>query len=81
MVRSHEPRKVKFAAMKLTDQASQYWTNLVNLRIECDQEPIDKWGRMKEELKGKYVPSLSHAPSHEQVASIHPRQQIGKEVR
>jgi len=27
----------------------------VNLRIECDQEPIDTCGRMKDEFKGKYV--------------------------
>ena len=46
----------KFAAMKLTGQASQYWTNLVNMRTTREQEPIDTWRRMKDELKGKYVP-------------------------
>jgi len=28
----------------------------VKLRVECDQEPIDTLGRMKDELKGKHVP-------------------------
>jgi len=42
--------------MKLTGQASQYWTNLVNMRAARDQESIDTWRRMKDELKGKYVP-------------------------
>ena len=46
-----KPRKVKFAAMKLIGQASQYWTNLVNMRAARDQEPIDTWRRMKDELK------------------------------
>ena len=48
-----EPKKVKFAAMKLTGQANQYWTNLVNMRVARDQEPFDIWRRMKDELKGK----------------------------
>ena len=55
-----EPRKVKFAVMKLTCQASQYWTNLVNMRVARDQELIDTQRRIKDELKGKYVlPSFS----------------------
>jgi len=32
-----EPRKVKFAAMKLIGQASQYWTNLEIMRAACGQ--------------------------------------------
>jgi len=42
--------------MKLTGQASQYWTNLVNMRSARDLEPIDTWRRIKDELEGKYVP-------------------------
>ena len=49
-------RKVKFAAMKLSDQASQYWTNLEIIRAACDKKPINTWYRMKDELRGKYVP-------------------------
>ena len=45
-----ELRKVKFAAMKLTGQANQYWTNLVKKWVLCGQEPY-----MKDELRGKYV--------------------------
>ena len=26
------------------------------MRATCDQEPIDTWYRMKDELRGKYVP-------------------------
>ena len=29
----NEPRKLKFAAIKLSNQASQYWTNLENRRV------------------------------------------------
>ena len=29
----------------------------MKLHVECGQEPIDTWGRMKDELKGKYVPT------------------------
>ena len=36
-----EAKKVKFAIRKLTGQASQRWTNLMKLRVECDQELID----------------------------------------
>jgi len=52
-----EPRRVKFAAIKLTSQASQYWTNLEIMCAVCGQEPINTWHRMKDELRGKYVPS------------------------
>jgi len=36
-----EAKKVKFATTKLTGQASQCWTNLVKLRVQCGQEPIE----------------------------------------
>jgi len=51
-----EPRKIKFAVMKLTSQASQYWTKLENIRVSRLQRPIETWDMMKDELKGKYVP-------------------------
>jgi len=38
-----EAKKVRFAITKLTNQASQCWINLVKLRVDCDQEPIDIW--------------------------------------
>lgn len=46
--------------MKLTSQASQIWTNLVRLREQCRQRPIDTCPSLKDELKGKYIP-----PSYE----------------
>jgi len=42
--------------MKLTSQASQYWTNLKNIRTFRLQQPIEIWDMMKDELKGKHVP-------------------------
>ena len=51
-----EPRKIKFAVMKLTGQASQYWTNLENICASRLQRPIKTWDMMKDDLKGKYVP-------------------------
>ena len=42
--------------MKLSDQASQYWTNLENKRAARGWPLIDTWDRMKEELETKYVP-------------------------
>ena len=53
-----ESRKVKYAAMKLSDQTSQYWTNLKNRHAARDRPLIDIWDRMKEELEIKYVPSF-----------------------
>jgi len=35
-----EPKKIKFAAIKLIGQASQYWTNLENMRASRPQRPI-----------------------------------------
>ena len=60
MVQSHESKKIKFAVIKLTGLASQYWTNLENIRASQFQRPIEIWDMMKDELKGKYVlPSFS----------------------
>ena len=42
--------------MKLSGQASQYWTNLENKHATRSRPPIDTWDRMKEELETKYVP-------------------------
>ena len=51
-----EERKVSFAAMKLTGQASQYWANLETLRELRGEHPIDTWRDMKTQLKQKYLP-------------------------
>jgi len=49
-------KKVRFIITKLTGQASQYWTDVVKKRVLYDQEQIDTWSYMKDELKGKYLP-------------------------
>jgi len=36
-----ESKKVKYAAMKLSSQTSQYWTNLENRRSTRGRPPID----------------------------------------
>ena len=41
--------------MKLSGQASQYWTNLENRRAALGRLTIDTWDMMKEELETKYV--------------------------
>jgi len=50
-----ELRKIKFAAMKLSGQASQYWANLENIRVFWIKWPIEIWYMMKDEMKGKIV--------------------------
>ena len=50
-----EPRKVKFAVMKLTGQASQYSTNFENRHIARGHQSIDTWDRMKQKLETKYM--------------------------
>ena len=50
-----EERKVSFAAMKLTRQASQYTTSIETLR-EIREHLIDTWRDMKTQLKQKYLP-------------------------
>ena len=47
--------------MKLSGQASQYWTTLQNMRATRGRSLIDTCDRMKEELEIKYVPPLYSA--------------------
>jgi len=56
MVELTESRKVKYSAIKLSGQASQYWANLENRREARGRPPIDTWDKMKENLETKYVP-------------------------
>jgi len=44
--------------MKLTSQASQYWTNLENICASQLQQLIETWDMMKDKLKSKYMSSL-----------------------
>ena len=49
-------RKVSFATMKLTGQASQYWANLETLRELRREHPIGTWRDIKTQQKQKYLP-------------------------
>ncbi|XP_072993886.1 LOW QUALITY PROTEIN: uncharacterized protein [Typha latifolia] len=49
-------RKVRFATMKLTGKANQYWTNVETLCEIRGELPIEIWVDMKNELKHKYLP-------------------------
>jgi len=53
-----ETEKVRFAIMKLTGQANQYWRDLERDRKVIFRQSIDTWDRMKKELETKYVPSF-----------------------
>jgi len=53
-----ESTKVKYAAMKLSGQASQYWTNLENRRAARGRPPIDTWDRMKRRVKNKLCATI-----------------------
>ncbi|PKU66422.1 hypothetical protein MA16_Dca009665 [Dendrobium catenatum] len=48
--------------MKLSDMASQFWSNLESLRESRNEYPITDWPSMKHELKQKYLPP-SYFPS------------------
>ncbi|XP_020698228.1 uncharacterized protein LOC110110908, partial [Dendrobium catenatum] len=52
-----EEKKVRFAEMKLTSRANQYWTNVEHMWETRGEYPIADWGAMKQELKRKYLPS------------------------
>ena len=41
MVQLSEVRKVKSTTVKLSGQASQYWTNLENIRVAWGQLPTN----------------------------------------
>ena len=71
-----EPRKVRFATIKLNGQASQYWTNVETLQASRVQQPIETWAAMKDELKGKYVPPSYYARLFRQVIPIQSRKQV-----
>ena len=52
-----EVRKIRFAKIKLINQAKLYWHNLEHLAEHRKQEPIRTWEEMKEKLHKKYVPT------------------------
>ena len=49
-------RRIRFAKMKLIDQARQYQTNVEKLMKLRNQEHIQTWNEMKMKLQYKYLP-------------------------
>jgi len=58
MFESRKIRKIRFAVMKLTGQAGQYWEILKRMIRYRREDPVETWEGMKEKLILKYV-SLS----------------------
>jgi len=52
----YESRKIRFAMMKLTGQAGQYWENLERMMRYKRDDLVDTWDGMKEKLMLKYDP-------------------------
>ena len=52
---SSEAEKASFAGMKLTGQASRYWSALETLRELRGEYPIGTWHEMKVHLTQKYL--------------------------
>ena len=52
-----EERRVRFAKMKLVNQAKLYWTNYESFMTRGNRAPVISWDEMKEVLKEKYVPT------------------------
>ena len=50
-----EIKKIRFAMMKLTGQAKQYWKNLERIMRCRREDPVETWECMKEKLRLKYV--------------------------
>ena len=60
MFESRKIRKIRFAVMKLTGQAGQYWENLERMMRYRREDPVETWKGMKEKLMLKYIsPSFS----------------------
>jgi len=49
-------RWIRFAKMKLVDQARQYWANVKKLMTLRRQEPVQIWDEMELKLQKKYLP-------------------------
>lgn len=55
-----ERRKVRFAIMKLTNIAGQYWENVERQMVLRREDPVMTWDEMKERLKVKFLPLSFH---------------------
>jgi len=51
-----ESKKIRFAMMKLTGQARQYWENLERMMRYRRDDLVKTWEGTKEKLRLKYIP-------------------------
>ncbi|KAK1681375.1 hypothetical protein QYE76_042223 [Lolium multiflorum] len=49
-------KKVAMASLEFEDYANTWWEQVVTLREEKGEEPIDTWEEMKEEMQARFVP-------------------------
>ncbi|KAK1648812.1 hypothetical protein QYE76_066617 [Lolium multiflorum] len=50
-------KKVAMASLEFEDYANTWWEQVVTLREEKGEPPIDTWEEMKEEMQARFVPS------------------------
>jgi len=51
-----DDRKVRFAKMKLIDEAKIYWIDVEDCLEMRGKPPITDWIKMKQKLQEKYLP-------------------------
>ncbi|KAK1681766.1 hypothetical protein QYE76_042614 [Lolium multiflorum] len=50
-------KKVSMASLEFEDYANTWWEQVVTLREEKGEPPIDTWEEMKEEMQARFVPT------------------------
>lgn len=50
-------KKVAMASLEFEDYANTWWEQVVTLREEKGEAPIDTWEEMKEEMQARFVPA------------------------
>ncbi|KAK1650441.1 hypothetical protein QYE76_068246 [Lolium multiflorum] len=50
-------KKVAMASLEFEDYANTWWDQVVTLREEKGEPPIETWEEMKEEMQARFVPS------------------------
>ncbi|KAK1621094.1 hypothetical protein QYE76_026611 [Lolium multiflorum] len=50
-------KKVAMASLEFEDYANTWWEQVLTLREEKDEPPIDTWEEMKEEMQARFVPT------------------------
>ncbi|KAK1678899.1 hypothetical protein QYE76_039747 [Lolium multiflorum] len=50
-------KKVAMASLEFEDYANTWWEQVVTLREDNGEDPIDTWEEMKEEMQARFVPT------------------------